>query len=152
MAKEKDEKWGDFTLDDILKAGKPKSHKKRNKQRPSTVGQEVLNAIEAYDAAVREAHRPLDEDEKRKLEILVNEAPSCCPDEEDMYIINKIVDILQSASNAVANLECRTEDGNSSNEEEITPLEAYLQERPDICEFAFALGMAYERLKSRGLI
>lgn len=148
MSKEKDEKWGDFTLDDILKAGKPKSHKKRHKQRPSTVGQEILGAIEAYDAAVREAHRPLEEDERRKLEILVNEAPSCCPDEEDMHIINKIVDILQSASSATGNLDYRTE----GEGEETTPLEAYLQERPDICEFAFALGMAYERLKAKGLI
>ena len=147
MSKEKDEKWGDFTLEDILKAGKPKSAKKRHKQKPSTVGQEILGAIEAYDAAVRDAHRPLDDEEKHKLELLVNEAPSCCPDEEDMYIINKIVDILQSASSA-ANFEYRSE----GEGEEISALESYLQEKPDICEFAFALGMAYERLKAKGLI
>lgn len=149
MSQEKDDKLGDFTLDDILKAGKnkSKSSKKRKKAKPSTVGQEILGAIEAYDAAMREAHRPLEDDEKRKLEMLVNEAPACCPDEDDMYIINKIVDILQSASNATATFECH-----HGEEEESTPLEAYLQERPDICEFAFALGMAYERLKAKGLI
>jgi len=151
MSQEKDDKLGDFTLDDILKAGKGKSKspKKRKKEKPSTVGQEILGAIEAYDTAMREAHRPLGETERQKLELLVNEAPECCPDEDDMFIINKIVDILQSASNATANFEYRRDEGET---EESTPLEAYLQERPDICEFAFALGMAYERLKAKGLI
>ena len=137
----------DFSLDDILRRGKgkPKSSKKRQKKgKEPTLGQEISEAIEIYDESMRQLHRPLTPEEKRKLEVLVNATEDCVPDPEDDFIVHKLLNMFQSASEIALEFGFEPD----VDDEDMPPGMG----KPEPTEIAFVLGMAYERLKTKGLL
>ena len=66
------------------------------------------------------------------------------PDPEDDFIVHKLLDMFQSASEAAAEFgfEPDIDDKNMPAG----------MDKPEPTEIAFVLGMAYERLKTKGLL
>ena len=129
----------DFSLDDILKSGHDLS-----------TGQEFLDSLESYDEAMREIHRPLTNDEKGKVKDLVNEIESCLAAPEDAFLINKLIDAFQILAGSANNLSASL---NAAEEgDEIPQPGMMIEENPALREIYFRLGMAYERLKAKGII
>lgn len=137
----------DFSLDDILKRGKGRSKKRRKKSQEPTIGQQVVTAIEVRDEVMRQLHRHLTDAEKQRLELLVNEAVDCGPAPEDVFIVDKLIDMMLTTAESVGELMPKLD----SDEDEI-PLDVSPGERFDMRELAFGIGMAYERLQRRGLL
>lgn len=136
----------EFPIEDFITEEKAKT--KPAKQRPKsqkTLGQEILKAIEVFDMVMRELHRPLDSEEAKKLELLVNEAQKCTPDGEDMFMMRKVLDMMERANQAAVDSE---PDSRLGGEKGST--RALIGERSNPFEMAFKIGMAYERLKSTG--
>jgi hypothetical protein len=137
----------DFSLDDVLKRGKGRSKKRRKQSQELTIGQQIVTAIEVHDEVMRQLHRQITDAEKQRLELLVNEAVDCGPAPEDAFIVNKLIDMMQTITESVGNVVPELD----SDEDEI-PLNVSPGERFNMGELAFGLGMAYERLQRRGLL
>lgn len=131
----------EFPLEDYLTEEKAqaKPPKKRPENRKSR-GQEVLRAIELYDMSVRELHRPLDSEEARKLEMVIDESQACSPLEEDKIMIHKIMDMIARESREYQSGTI------PEHGEEKRPAHTLTGNRANPFETAFKLGMAYERL------
>ncbi|MFO8102173.1 MAG: hypothetical protein R6U37_08440 [Dehalococcoidia bacterium] len=136
----------EFPLDDYII--EQKAQVKPSKKRPKsqkTLGQEILRSIEIFDMAMRELHRPLDRDEAKKLEVLINEAQNCSPDSEDMFMMRKVLDMMQKSTEAMDSDLVEAQTG-----AQISSPKSLLGDRSNPFEMAFKIGMAYERLKSTG--
>ena len=108
------------------------------------MGQERVESIDIFDESMRQLHRPLTPEGKRKLEVLVNAAEGCLPDPNDDFIVHKLLDVIQSATDAAAEFGFEPD----IDDEDMPPG----MDKPEPTEIAFTLGMAYERLKTKGLI
>ncbi len=130
----------DYIIEEIAKVKPSKKHPKSQK----TLGQEILKAIEVFDMAMRELHRPLDREEASKLERLINEAQNCSPNSEDMFMMRKVLDMMEKSNEAMeAEVEAQTG-------AQISSPRKLFSSRSNPYEMAFKIGMAYERLKSSG--
>ena len=141
----------DFSLDDILKKGKGKSKpskKKQGKGKEPTLGQSILEGIESYDEAMRDMHRPLTNKEKATIEALINATEACVPDPSDMFVIDKLIDSFQMVMETAGDLASSLD----IDEDDDIPLDMLTDNKPGLKEISFGLGMAYERLKSKGSI
>ncbi|MDY6911032.1 MAG: hypothetical protein SVM79_01535 [Chloroflexota bacterium] len=144
----------DFSLDDILKKGKgkPKSSKKKaGKGKEPTLGQSILEGIESYDEAMRDMHRPLTSKEKATIEALINATEICIPDPSDMFVLDKLIDSFQMTMEMAGDFASLPGIDEDDDHDDI-PLDMLTDNTPGLKEIAFGLGMAYERLKSKGLI
>ncbi|MFA4836294.1 MAG: hypothetical protein WC749_09530 [Dehalococcoidia bacterium] len=139
----------DFSLDDIIKKGKDasKSPKKKHKKgKENTMGDEILAALESYGEAMRDLHRPPTDEERTTIKMLVNETENCVPTTEDLFVIQKLIDTFEMFVDMATELPSP----NIDDMGEEMPLGAFMEAKPGIMELVFGLGMAYERLKSKG--
>ena len=135
----------EFPIEDYLteeKAQKKPARQITKKDR--TLGKEILKAIEAFDMVMYELHRPLDSGEAKRLETLVDEAQKCTPASEDIFMMRKVLDMMERANEAIA--ESGTESHFAGERASTSALLGY---RSNPFEMAFKIGMAYERLQSK---
>lgn len=134
----------EFPVEDYIPEAKTQT--KQTKKRPEgqkTRGQEILRAIEIFDRSVRELHRPLDREEARKLEAVIDEMGNSSPSSDDTIMIHKLLDLI-----ARENLSLRS-DAISQHGEERKTQNIILGSRSNPLEIAFRLGMAYERIETK---
>ncbi len=136
----------EFPLEDFIQEEKP-TKKPTKHQRPKnekTLGKELLEAIETFDMAMREIYRPLGNEESKKLEALVNEAQQCSPTSEDLFMMRKILDMMERAHQAKGEAIAYPR----IEEKEVSAI-SFIEDTSNSFEMAFKIGMAYERLKSK---
>ncbi len=136
----------EFPVDDYLTEEKPQKKPARQQplRRDRTLGKEMLKAIEAFDTVMHELHRPLNNEEAATLEKLVNEAQKCTPASEDIFMMRKFLDMIESANESSDDPE-----RDSRFRGERSPASMMLGYRSNPFEMAFKIGMAYERLKDQ---
>ena len=139
----------DFSIDDIIRkgSGKSKPLNRGKKGGEPTPGQEILAVMETFDESMREHHRILTKAEKDKAEALLNLLMECVPDKKDVFVIHKLIDILEFVTEALIDLELE-----SQTDEAERHFDMFTEEKPDLAIVAFSLGMAYERLKAKDSI
>ncbi len=135
----------EFPIEDYLIEDKGKA--KPAKKRPDsskTRGQEALRAIELFDMSVRDLHRPLDKEEARKVEFIVDEAQKCEVDHDDVVLVHKVLDMIAREHQALRS------DTMPQHGEDKQYHNVLLARRANPLEIAFRIGMAYERLETKG--
>lgn len=100
------------------------SKKKGKRKEPSP--KRMVAVMEGLYDGLRELYRPLVEEEKAKLEKLLEEGLKCEPEDEDAFAIMRLLSSLDMFDIEV---------------EELT--------QEEILRLAFTFGMAYERLRSK---
>ncbi|MDD5095505.1 MAG: hypothetical protein PHV74_14185 [Dehalococcoidia bacterium] len=135
----------EISLDDIVKKKKVASKspgKKGGQETAPSRGETMLETIDSFDESIREIHRPLTGKERAKIKVLMNESDNCMPDPEDVFVIQKLMDAFHLVVEMMQDLAPQFEDQ--------IPLDEPIDTELDAHKMAFELGMAYERLKSKG--
>ncbi len=96
---------------------------------------ETLKAISEIDENIQHLFRPLTEKEEAKLGKLLEEMENCMPEPEDEFFLSKFLNLIGAASRGETIFGLKLE-----------------ELKYDFGQFSFSLGMAYERLKSKGLL